>query len=488
MIGQIATSRPPDKTRWRPFASRDLGLIVGALLLTSGVFIGSIFLSNSFPWAPYIPLGLVALGLAGWVVLAAIYASPTAIMLYLGVVVFVTDGGLRIRAPGDDSLDWQSFLKFFLWLGAGVIGFAHIPPVRQLLARPACAGWLAYLCVALASSIYSPTPAFSFASALGVSCIFAFSFSLTRHLSEGQILWTILVSLTIFNVGGWIVYYTIPALGISEAEGIGDLFLGARMAGLAGQATGLGSVCSVAVGAAFVLWYTGRAKPVTSLILGGFAYVTLMRSDARTAEIATVAAIALILASRSAWLTMGVALAGTVAVLVLQISPGLTHVLEDKFSRSGDPGEISSLTGRTQIWEYAWRKIAESPILGYGYDSPRVVIGHYLGFENSLLVGNAHNLFLQNLLCVGALGTIPLVMVFGYLVYRMVKKPIPIVYYTIVWILVTSLTYAEPIGTTPTLITILMFIASAWPGLEGSHWGLTESPHKRVTAQAFAHK
>ena len=285
-------------------------------------------------------------------------------MLYLGVLVFVTDGSFRVRAPGDGALDWQDILKFFLWLGAGVIGFAHTPTVRQLLSRPACAGWVAYLCVALASSIYSPTPTFSFASALGVLCIFAFSFSLTRHLFEGQILWTVLVSLTIFNVVGWIVCYTYPALGVSEGEGIGELIVGDRMAGLAGQANNPGAVCSVAVGAAFVLWYTGRAKPITGLILGGLAFVTLVRSKARTAEMATVVVIAVVLASRSAWLTMGVALAGSVAILALQVSPGLIHGLENMISRSGDPGEVSTFTGRTQIWEYSWKQISESPILG----------------------------------------------------------------------------------------------------------------------------
>lgn len=115
-----------------------------------------------------------------------------------------------------------------------------------------------------------------------------------------------------------------------------------------------------------------------------------------------------------------------------------------------------------------------------------MVIGDYLGFENGLIVGNAHNLLLQNLLSVGALGTIPLLMVFGYLIYRTVKKPIPIVCYTLVWILVSSLTYAEPIGTTPTLITILIFVASVWPGLEGSHRDPTQPQRKKVTTQALA--
>ena len=116
------------------------------------------------------------------------------------------------------------------------------------------------------------------------------------------------------------------------------------------------------------------------------------------------------------------------------------------------------------------------------------MIGDYLGFENGLQVGNTHNLLLQNLISVGALGTFPLLIVFAYLVYRVVKRPIPIVCYTVVWILVSSLTYSEPIGTSPSLVTILIFLASVWPGLEGSNRNLTHPPRGRVSVQAFAHE
>jgi len=40
-----------------------------------------------------------------------------------------------------------------------------------------------------------------------------------------------------------------------------------------------------------------------------------------------------------------------------------------QFSRSGDPTEVYTLTGRLEIWDVAWKQINLSPILGYGYNT-----------------------------------------------------------------------------------------------------------------------
>jgi hypothetical protein len=197
------------------FALRDFGLIVAALAVAGGVIFGSAILSDSIPFAPFIPLGIIACGIGAWLVLAAIYGSPMAIMLYFAALAFMTDSQFRVRGAGEISADWQSALKFLIWMGAGVIGFAHMPSLPQLLKRPACVCCLAYIAVAIASSVYSPVAGYSFGCALALLCLFAFSFSLTTYLSEPQILWSLLLSLTIFNIGGWFVFFAIPDLGTS---------------------------------------------------------------------------------------------------------------------------------------------------------------------------------------------------------------------------------------------------------------------------------
>jgi O-antigen ligase len=238
-----------------------------------------------------------------------------------------------------------------------------------------------------------------------------------------------------------------------------------RMCGLAGQPTNLGAVCASAVGVAFVLWYTGRCSTLTAIVLGGFAFATLLKSDARTTEIAAVVGIALIIVARSIWLVASGALAAVVGLIILQTVPEAGMLLGAQFSRSGDPAELTTLTGRLQIWDFAWSQIKLSPILGYGYNSSKVVLGSHIGFQDGLMVDSAHNLYLQNLLSVGTIGMVPLIGLLGYLSYRCLIKPIPIVLYTLIAILISSVSDTDSIGTTPTLLTISFFVISVWPGL-----------------------
>ena len=444
-------------------AWRNLRLIVPVLLASCACVMASVMLSSTLFWAPLIPLGLVGAGLAAWLVLAAACGSPAAIMLYGAVLVFLTNAQFRVRGAGDIQGDWQSALKFLVWMGAGVIGATHLPSWRCLVSRPGSALWLAYIMVALVSSLYSPAAGYSFGCALALLCLFAFSFALTEGLSQSQLLWTLAIAITVFNIGGWLVFFADPDLGVSAAWTTSGLKM--RMCGLAGQATNLGAVCAVGVGAVFVLWYEARCSARAAVMLGGFAFATLLKSDARTTEIATIAGIGLVLASRRAGMVVAGGLLATAAVVLLQVFPKLPGVLGAQFSRSGDPTEVFTLTGRLEIWDFAWQQIRLSPILGYGYNSSKVVLGSHIGFENGLMVDSAHNMYLQNLLSVGLLGLLPLVGLLGYLLFTSFRRPIPIVLYTLVIVLISSISDTDAIGTTPTLVTVLLFAVSVWPGL-----------------------
>jgi O-antigen ligase len=446
------------------FGWRDLGLTAAVLALVGAIFLGCAAAAETLPWAPALPLGLIAAGLAAWLVLAAAHGSPGAIMLYFAAIAFMTDAQFRVRGAGDIQADWQSVLKFLIWLGAGVIGVAHMPPLREMLRRPASACWLAYIVIAICSSLYSPVAGYSLGCAVALLCLFAFSYALTTRLSEAQILWTLLLTLTVFNIGGWIVFYALPELGTSAAWTTSGLLM--RMCGLAGQATNLGAICAKAVGAAFVLWYTRRCGPWAALVLGGFAFLTLLKSDARTTEIAAVGGIAVILAARSIWLMAGGTLAALSGLVLLQVFPRITDLLGSSFSRSGDPTEVYTLTGRLEIWDFAWQQIQLSPVFGFGYNSSKAVLGGHVGFENGLMVDSAHNLYLQNLLSVGILGMIPLVVLLVHLCVRCCVRPIPIVCYMLVVVLVSSISDTDSIGTTPTLMTVLFFVISVWPELD----------------------
>lgn len=442
---------------------REVLLVAGGLGVAGlAVLLGTAG-AGQVPLAPMLPLGLGIAVLAAWLVLRAMAGSRPAIIIYFAMLAFVIDAQFRVRGAGDIQSDWQSMLKFALWLGAGAIGATHMPPLPALLSRPGSALWLLYIVIALLSAVYSPIPGYSFGCAFALLCLFAFSFALTSRLTEAEILWTLGLTLAAFCLAGWVVFYVYPELGTSPFWTYGGMYL--RMCGLAGQANNLGAICSKGIGCAFLLWYCKRCGPLAAILLGGVVLVTLVKSDARTGELAVMAGVGAVILSRSRWLLGTSTLAAVTLFVAIQVYPQMLNGLGATFSRSGDPSEIYTLTGRLEIWDFAWRRITESPLLGYGYNATKVVLGTYYDLSNGLMVDSAHNMLLQNLLSVGVLGTAPLVALLAYLGYRFLVRPVAFVSYFYIVIMTSAVSDTDAIGTTPTLMTVVFLLISVWPGL-----------------------
>jgi hypothetical protein len=77
-----------------------------------------------------------------------------------------------------------------------------------------------------------------------------------------------------------------------------------------------------------------------------------------------------------------IALSG-VAMLGLFIALGIGKIdwlVSDvlvQLTKSGNTRELTTATGRTEIWSFAMEKIREAPLLGYGYSSTRFVMEDY---------------------------------------------------------------------------------------------------------------
>jgi O-antigen ligase len=73
-------------------------------------------------------------------------------------------------------------------------------------------------------------------------------------------------------------------------------------------------------------------------------------------------------------------------------------------SRSGDAREITSGTGRAEIWNVVLEYSAQSPILGYGFSSANSI----LPYDPRLfsVAAHAHNMYLEILFSGGAIGLI----------------------------------------------------------------------------------
>jgi len=95
--------------------------------------------------------------------------------------------------------------------------------------------------------------------------------------------------------------------------------------------------------------------------------------------------------------------------------PGLQNALLSwaavLFSRTGEVYELTSFTGRQQIWQASWQLIDAHPWIGYGLSSVRAVLSQSYFDEWGNTVGTAHNSLLESLLTVGWVGTVPLMAV-----------------------------------------------------------------------------
>jgi exopolysaccharide production protein ExoQ len=110
-----------------------------------------------------------------------------------------------------------------------------------------------------------------------------------------------------------------------------------------------------------------------------------------------------------------------VAILATGAAMAGAFVLLDPKFAAGLLGRDSTLTGRTAIWDFVWRRILERPWLGHGYQA-------YWNVENAFTVDikrtvgfpvtSAHQGLLDVLLSVGVVGAILTVILLGSAILR----------------------------------------------------------------------
>jgi O-antigen ligase len=136
----------------------------------------------------------------------------------------------------------------------------------------------------------------------------------------------------------------------------------ARFVGIFTQPNEVGSLVLVTVGVAIVYWMSASKR--TKLLLAALisaALVLGVLSDSRSSMGALVAGIIVFFLWRYRWrgiLVAALAVAAATLVMVLMLGEVRNYVAR---------GDVSTLTGRTEVWDYAVDQIKEAPLLGYGY-------------------------------------------------------------------------------------------------------------------------
>ena len=444
-----------------PVALREAGLVALTTLVVFLLFTVSLRAGAAVPALILLPALAGVLVVGGLVLLHACAGHRTATLCFLFVLVFVNDALFRVREPGDIGLDWQNALKLGLWGGAACIGVFRAAEYGHLFRRPAVVLAACYLGFGLLSCLYSASPTYSFGTAFGMLSLLLLAAAL-GPLPERLVLLWFACSLACFVLAGWVVYYAVPSLGRSPFI-TADGSLIERICGLAGQANALGCVLAVYLGVVFLMWYRGHYGLLLVVPLGALGLFTLLAADSRTALLAWLVGVAAVVARRTLWLWGASLLAGTAGLTLILLTPLRTLAgMSGGLSRSGDPTELFTLTGRTEIWAFVWDRIVLQPWFGYGYNSSKFILPLFLGLPG-LTVDEAHNTWLQNLLGTGIIGTAPLVALMVVQLVLYVRSPDPFRDLFLFIVLVWGVTVAGAYGSTPTVMTLAVFISLLRP-------------------------
>ena len=311
--------------------------------------------------------------------------------------------------------------------------------------------------VCLISAAWSPVSFYSLGSSVGVWAYLGLALLLVIDLDDNQTIAVMIWSLFGFIVIGVIAAIVAPDIGwmspsVEETE--------FRLRGLAGQPNNFGHYTGLFLACCLLGVRSGVISRLLFVAFTALGIWALFASGSRTIFVTLVLAVSIL------WLrnvryggVIAMIVAGVVAVGLILSSSGMMPkgaISLKGFSRSGSDTEITTLTGRTEIWAIARQRITEKPLFGWGYNGTEELVASSVvrNFEGTPI--NAHNMYLQLLLSVGFLGALPGFLILGVLLVRVFTRPDPPRDLFMLIILINGLAEAD-IFATPVLSLLMLF-------------------------------
>lgn len=394
---------------------------------------------------------------------------PLSTFVGLSLVFIVSFANLANLSVDKENvgIDGQVLVKL-MGIGAaglyGMYGFFTDRRVRDIVQTFPTFWMVIVIAMYFVAACFSITKMISFASAIAMVAVLLLTITALVQIGIMPVLNSIFAGMACFNVLSWVVYFVWPEVGIL-AEPLPEGKFAYRMSGLAhantlGQFTGL----TIVLGTVMYVTYQKRSLLRLSLIL--VAAGALVNSLSRTSLVATV--IALAMAYRHVFLKreyfqryVVLCFFGLLGILVLSTQVDIAQEIEKKMtlvSKSGDADELTSATGRAQIWAYTIRLIELRPITGYGAATSKYFLSDYSFYT--------HNLLLNVAFSTGIIGgAVMLVIVLGRL-RAIVTYHHPLADGIIVFIFINGIFENVILSILCGMPTMLWFIALAWPSLK----------------------
>jgi O-antigen ligase len=326
-----------------------------------------------------------------------------ALLAMVFMIVLLSDVSLRGRELTDTGLDVQSALKFILWASGWLLIFWRLNEFKEVARTWAGGSALAFALWCLFSTVYSPTPVYTFGASVGMLGMWFVAALVARRVDRGALIVTVTLALTVGMVISLALYLGLRDRAMAPTEG-GTIF---RLAGLFSAPNTLGRASALLLLLLLAgFYYVRRPMVWWPLVLVGAcaAVVCLYLSGSRASMLALIGAgVVVLLRKRPVLLTVVSASFISISAVVLTF-PSYLQDLMLMVSRTGRLSEVATLTGRTYIWEWVLSAAAERPLHGYGFGSTRVVMVEGYRGPWGFTTSSAHNAWLQAWITVGLIG------------------------------------------------------------------------------------
>jgi O-antigen ligase len=438
--------------------------ILGIFLATGVAVVAGIALFDPRSLVTVAAFPAILLGLV--LFLGVLRGNRYAVFLYLFAAIFLVQAVFRVREYQDKDVDFQVIIKIAVWLSVAALAIYHIRNWLRILLIPSNFPWMVFLLWILATTIVSPAPAYTAVSVFTVIACVLFSAYLFSIFDEVEIFATIVAAITLFCIVSLIVYFAIPQFGHYVFWQNGERFVSPRLAGIAGSANNMALIAAFSVVASGLYAREfHRMNVFFAPVSGLIALICLVMTQSRGALVWALAILFIVymLHWRRVYAAVLVFSLGLLAFAAL-IPKGEGFLLK-MASRSGSVGEVTSFTGRTEIWHTVLQLAAAEPWMGYGYASSVFVLPQHastIGFTTS----HAHNIILQLLLTTGIIGVILFVISAVVVIARAAAQRDRTVFAMMLFVIFNGVTESSGFTTLANICTFAFAIAVTMPPLQ----------------------
>ncbi len=189
----------------------------------------------------------------------------------------------------------------------------------------------------------------------------------------------------------------------------------------------------------------------------------LVASKSRTPIIAGTAAALMImlplLRMRGTYLAIAAGcLIGILGYMTIESSLGFDFVLEkiiSKGTKTGSADEVTTVTGRTDIWQYSLARSVERPIFGWGAASTPIVMED--------MSGHSHNIILHPILAIGFPGGMMVIMLILLNFVTAIRLNSAVVRGCLIFLVVIGLVESPLLGSFPDALTCIWLATTLLP-------------------------